>query len=376
MKTIRPIAIYLPQFHPVPENDEWWGKGFTEWRNVVKAKPRFEGHYQPHLPADLGFYDLRLPDIREAQADLARKYNIHGFCYYHYWFNGKRILERPFEEVFQSGKPDFPFMLCWANENWTRIWDGGEANILLKQDYSVEDDENHIRSLIPYFKDPRYIRVNGRPVFAIYKDSVFPDIKRTTDTFRAECTKHGIDVYLCKFERAIGSLAKSPDELGFDAAIEFQPLSTSRREFRNSKKSLARWLSAERYIDAFNRYVRGKKSERDQITDMSEFVEFDIKREPPNYKIYPCVSPSWDNSSRRVDKKAVIFVNSAPAVFRKWVREKVRKFKPYSAEENFLFINAWNEWAEGNHLEPDEKFGHGYLQALKQGVEEATHEQI
>src|SRR6476620_7799168 len=177
---IKPIAIHLPQFHPIPENDEWWGKGFTEWTNVTKAKPLFKGHYQPHLPADLGFYDLRLPEIREQQAQLAKEYGIYGFCYYHYWFNGRRLLERPFEEVFKSGKPDFPFMLCWANENWTRVWDGMNNEVLLAQNYSEEDDRAHIKTLIPYFKDSRYIKINRKPIIAIYRSSSLPNPKRTT----------------------------------------------------------------------------------------------------------------------------------------------------------------------------------------------------
>ena len=200
-KKIRPIAIYLPQYHPVKENDEWWGKGFTEWTNVVKAKPLYDGHYQPHIPADLGFYDLRLEETRKAQAALAKEYGIHGFCYYHYWFNGKRILERPFQEVFDSGKPDFPFMLCWANENWTRVWDGSENEVLLKQNYNEEDDRAHIRSLIPYFKDKRYIKVDGKPFFIIYKSSDLPDIERTINVWREEAKLEGLELYICRMER-------------------------------------------------------------------------------------------------------------------------------------------------------------------------------
>ena len=181
---IRPIAFYLPQFHPTPENDEWWGKGFTEWTNVTKARPLFPGHYQPQLPADMGFYDLRLPEAREAQAALAREYGIHGFCYYHYWFNGRRILERPFNEVLASGKPDFPFCLCWANENWTRVWDGGEKNVLLEQKYSHEDDLAHIESLIPAFRDERYIRIDGKPLFLVYRTGLLPNPARTAEIWR------------------------------------------------------------------------------------------------------------------------------------------------------------------------------------------------
>jgi lipopolysaccharide biosynthesis protein len=373
-KDIRPIAIYLPQFHPVKENNEWWGEGFTEWTNVVKGKPRFKNHYQPHLPADLGYYDLRLAEVREAQAELARKYGVYGFCYYHYWFNGRRILERPFQEVFESGKPDFPFMLCWANENWTRIWDGGENHVLLKQEYSPEDDRNHIRALIPYFKDKRYIRVNGRPVFAIYKDSLFPDIAKTIQVFKEECAKHEVDLYICKFERSLMTIKGDPQGLGFDASIEFQPLSIARNEFvkANRRSPYAKFFSAKKYINYFKRNVLKHKVNEDLIIDYPKFVEYDIKRAIAPYKIFPCVSPGWDNSSRRPDKNAQIFVNSTPTVFRQWVESKVRKFKSFSAEENFLFINAWNEWAEGNHLEPDQRYGHQYLEALKQGIAEGS----
>jgi hypothetical protein len=373
MKKIRPIAIYLPQFHPIKENDEWWGKGFTEWTNVVKGRPRFKGHYQPHLPADLGFYDLRLAEVRRQQAELAKQYGVYGFCYYHYWFNGRRILERPFQEVFESKQPDFPFMLCWANENWTRIWDGGENSVLLKQDYSSEDDINHINSLIPYFKDPRYIKIDGRPVFAIYKDSLFPDVKKTIQTFKSECLKNGIDLYLCKFERDRGTIPGDPKNLGFDAAIEFQPLSKSRGEYANilRKKYNSNYFSLDRYVNAFKKKILRRKSRKDKVFDFQEFVEYDIKRPVPPYKIYPGVSPSWDNSSRRAGRQAIIFKNSTPACFQKWVESKVSKFKPYSKDENLLFINAWNEWAEGNHLEPCQKFGHQYLEALKAGLGDA-----
>ena len=186
------LAFYLPQFHPIPENDQWWGKGFTEWSNVSKAKPLFQGHYQPHLPADLGFYDLRLPETRAAQAEMAREHGIDGFCYYHYWFNGRRILERPIREILAAGEPKFPFCVCWANENWTRRWDGRDAEVLLEQRYSVQDDIAHIRSLIPMFEDARYIRVDGKPLFLVYRSTAIPDARATTDRWRREAERAGL----------------------------------------------------------------------------------------------------------------------------------------------------------------------------------------
>lgn len=226
---LRAIAFYLPQYHPVPENDAFWGKGFTEWRNVARARPRFPGHEQPHLPADLGFYDLRLAETRAAQADLARSAGLHGFCYYHYWFGGRRVLNQPFDAVRASGEPDFPFMLAWANENWTRAWDGGARDILLAQDYSDADTIAHARHLLPAFADPRYIRIGDRPVFAIYNADELPCPERWTDLFRETCLKQGISPYLLRVERYLDRDIRPPGALGFDAAIEFQPFSRSFR---------------------------------------------------------------------------------------------------------------------------------------------------
>ena len=227
----RVIAFYLPQYHPFPENDRWWGAGFTEWRNVVKARPLFRGHYQPHLPADLGFYDLRVPEVRQQQAALAERYGLSGFCYYHYWFNGHRLMQRPVEEMLASGKPDFPFMLCWANENWTRAWDGGEQEVLIRQEYSEEDDRAHIRYLLDeVFRDPRYIRVDGKPVFAVYRSALFPDIRRTIEVWREEATARGVELYLCRVE-SFNAAGREELAVGFDAAIEFQPFTPAMTDF-------------------------------------------------------------------------------------------------------------------------------------------------
>ncbi len=201
MVASRVIAFYLPQFHPIPENDAWWGAGFTEWTNVRKARPLFPGHYQPHVPADLGYYDLRDPGARQAQADLARAYGIYGFCYYHYWFNGKRLLSQPFDAVLESGKPAFPFCLCWANHHWNRAWDGQATQLLMQQTYSAQDDLAHIRWLAPAFRDARYIRVAGKPLFLVYNASDLPDALRTTSLWRDEAHRLGMgDLFLVKVE--------------------------------------------------------------------------------------------------------------------------------------------------------------------------------
>jgi lipopolysaccharide biosynthesis protein len=368
--------MYLPQFHPIPENDEWWGKGFTEWTNVVKAKPLFKGHYQPHLPTDLGFYDLRLEETRIAQAKLAKEHGIYGFCYYHYWFNGKQILERPFREVFETGKPDFPFMLCWANENWTKKWDGQEDHILLKQDYSDEDDKAHIRSLLPYFKDSRYIKVNGKPVFAIYRSSLLPDAARTINTWRNEAMKEGIELYLCRFE-SFKEYGRSFTEAGFDAAIEFQPHSKKLDEYSESIQSEYKLSSFKNRLllfvytltkqqDKYDDHITNLLFEFQKHMDYNAFVDHLIAtyKFTNEYVLFPGASPSWDNTARR-GIKAFFLTNSNPLKFKEWLIFMHKNFKPPSAEENFVFINAWNEWAEGCHLEPCQKWGTGYLKAVK-----------
>lgn len=349
---IRALAIYLPQYHPIPENDEWWGKGFTEWTNVSKALPRFNGHYQPQLPADLGFYDLRLPEVRQAQADLAKEYGIHGFCYYHYWFNGKRVLERPFQEILVYGKPDFPFCLCWANENWTRRWDGLDQQVLLKQEYSEEDDVNHIQYLASAFSDSRYIRVDGKPVFIVYRTELFPDIARTVETWRKEALRLGIgELYLIRVERFMHDV--EPSAIGFDAAMQFQP----------EVSSLPDKLYGT-FKDRVLQKTKIKKSPflNDSVYLYEEYVSNAIKQAQPVYKRYPCITPAWDNSSRR-QAGATILHNSTPAVYERWLTHVVNNFHPYSNQENLLFINAWNEWAEGNHLEPCRVWGRQYLEA-------------
>jgi lipopolysaccharide biosynthesis protein len=374
-KQIRPVALYLPQFHPIPENDEWWGKGFTEWTNVVKAKPLFRGHYQPHLPSDLGFYDLRVADNRIAQAELAENYGIYGFCYYHYWFNGKRLLEKPLDDVLATGNPDFPFMLCWANENWSRRWDGSDEIILIKQEYSEKDAFEHCKELLKYFRDPRYIRVDNKPVFGIYKTQIIPDAGKYIKALRNEAKKNGFELYIIRFED------HNPYDNNIhsyvDASVEFQPQSEILAKYWEDKKQHLQDLGP-----LNNLIGRIKNKFKSQTTlddekhafthhlDYRKYVEFLLKtyKYPSKYKRFPGVSPMWDNTAR-MGKKSFMLKNSTPELYEKWLKYHVQNFVPYSKDENFIFINAWNEWAEGNHLEPDQKWGLAYLESTKKALE-------
>jgi 2-polyprenyl-3-methyl-5-hydroxy-6-metoxy-1,4-benzoquinol methylase len=336
----RALAFYLPQFHPIAENDEWWGKGFTEWTNVTRTQPLFPGHYQPHVPGELGYYDLRLPEVREAQAELARTHGISGFVYYHYWFHGKRLLERPFDEVLASGSPDFPFALCWANEEWTRNWDAQTGRVLMPQKFSDEDDLAHIRWLLTAFADDRYIKIDGRPLMLIYRPARLPDSRRTAEIWRTEAQKAGFpDLYLCWVE-SWGQPPGGPEAVGLDATVGFMP-------------SLG---------DQVFTPVEGVRGHR--ILDYeSSAVNLLLQPNPP-WKRFPSVMVGWDNTARR-PYGATIFTGATPEAYGRWLEQAVRSVSHVREEENYLFIVAWNEWAEGNHLEPDQHFGRAFLETTR-----------
>ncbi len=360
--TLKALAIYLPQFHPVPENDAWWGRGFTEWTNVAKARPRFAGHTQPHLPSDLGFYDLRLAETRAAQAEMAREAGLSGFCYYHYWFSGQTILERPFQEVLASGEPDFPFCLCWANENWTRRWDGADHHVLMKQDYSDADDRAHLQHLAPAFADRRYIRVGGKPVFLVYRSNEFPDPKRTTDAWRDEAHRLGIgELHLVRVEAFAGTVR--PEDHGFDAAAEFAPDWSCVGPPQRSVAAYRRAVHiASRLGVTLPSYTGDSVYSYDALADAME------AKSDPGYVRYRCVTPGWDNSPRRASG-ATIFAGATPQRYERWLEAAVQGAR--ACGDDLLFINAWNEWAEGNHLEPDHRSGHTYLDATARVLKSA-----
>ena len=350
----RAIAFYLPQYHPIPENDEWWGKGFTEWTNVTRAKPLYKGHRQPNLPADLGFYDLRLPEVREQQAALARAAGIEGFCYWHYWFgNGKKILERPINEVIQTGKPDFPFCLCWANASWSGIWYGAPNRILLEQQYLGEKDyEAFFYDTLPALRDPRYIRIEGRPLFIIYHPSKIPDWTVFAATWRRLAEQEGLGgIYLLGFE--------SKRREGLDGHAINLPAGFLENGYRggNPIRQLQRSLHRTR------RFVRMRWLGHPKIQSYEEFIGH-IPDTPLPLEEHATVLPNWDNTPRS-GQRGTVYEGATPGLFARQLRKAICRVAHKPPEHRLVLIKAWNEWAEGNYLEPDRTFGHGWLEACR-----------
>jgi GT2 family glycosyltransferase len=347
----RVIALYLPQFHPFPENDKWWGAGFTEWTNVAKAKPNFVGHYQPRLPADLGYYDLRLPEIMAKQAEMAKQYGVGGFCFYYYWFDGKRLLERPIEQLLLNKSIDFPFCVCWANENWTRRWDGQEHDVLMAQAHSAEDDKAVILDLIRYFKDERYIKIDGKPLLVVYRVTLFPDFKATAALWRNVCVEEGIgEIYIAMVESFdLVHTKTNPNQFGCDAAIEFPP-----QGLADQKAPSGEIINPE-FVGA--------------VADYKSLAIRYATREQPAYTRFMGAMPGWDNTARR-QNNSFCFEHPTPGAFQAWLEEIFEQTRlQHYGDERVVFINAWNEWAEGAYLEPDKRFGHGYLEAVKNALD-------
>ncbi len=340
---VKLIAFYLPQFHPIPENDAWWGKGFTEWTNVSKAVPQFEGHYQPHLPGELGFYDLRVPEVQRRQVELAKKYGIYGFCFHYYWFNGNRLLERPLNQFISNPEIDFPFCICWANENWTRRWDGMEDDILMKQVHTEETDIEFIQDVAQLFRHKNYIKIDGRPILIVYRVRLMPNPVETAKRWRDYCKKTGLgDPYLVTVQ---GFGFTDPTEVGFDAAVEFPPLNVGVEEIPHTVKFFNSGFSGKIY----------------SYPDLAKKMQ--VFNTGSQYKVFKNVCPSWDNEARKLGRGHV-YANSSPEHYKSWL-EAASKFalKNPNPNERLVFINAWNEWAEAAYLEPDRRYGYAYLQA-------------
>lgn len=353
------IAFYLPQYHPTPENDEWWGKGFTEWVNVAKARPLFRGHVQPHIPADLGFYDLRLPEVREQQAQLAREAGIEAFCYWHYWFgNGKRLLERPFKEVLVSGKPDFPFCLAWANHSWyKKLWDPKAPNkdiLLMEQKYpGIDDYTNHFYELLPAFQDKRYFKVNGKPFFIIYDAMGFPDVSLFVETWRKLAKENGIiDFYF--------------------VATDF--------DCRNKDVILSKGIDAVYNNDTFNihhhlnklnklmLYIGRKYFKHPTVFPYKNAIKYMVTDDCSRREVIPMIAPNWDHSPRS-GGNAIILDRSTPQLFAEIAKRAISVVKDKPEEEQIIIIKSWNEWGEGNYMEPDQEYGKKYIEILKETID-------
>jgi lipopolysaccharide biosynthesis protein len=338
----RLIAFYLTQFHPTPENDLWWGKGFTEWTNVTKAIPLFEGHHQPHLSSDFGFYDLRVRETRRDQISVAKQYGIAGFCYHYYWFSGKRILNLPLDDMLRDAQSDMPFCLCWANENWTRRWDGADHEILIAQEYLPDDDLNFIKSLVPFFQDNRYIRVEGKLFFIVYQPQELPNAHKTVRTWRSYCRSIGLgEIHVCA---ALTHGNEDYSKFGFDSGVEFPPHNVRSPNINNQ----------------INFYAPFKGS----VLQYSTIAQSYLDRKYNGPRVFKTVFPSWDNTARTNDR-AVIVLNGTPENYEYWLSSTIDLVKQSNRRDELVFINAWNEWAEGCHLEPDRLFGRDFLDATK-----------
>ncbi|MBU5314787.1 glycoside hydrolase family 99-like domain-containing protein [Clostridium bornimense] len=343
---MKAITFYLPQYSPNEMNDLWWGKGFTEWSYVAQGKPLYEGHYQPKIPSDLGFYDLRLKESMLAQQNLAKQYGIYGFCYYHYWFNGELMLHEPIMKLLECRDLDQPFCFCWANENWSRTWDGQDSEVLMKIDDNKYSPEEHIQWLVKFFKDDRYIKINGKPLFIIHKPRNFSDIKLRINQIRELVKKNGlIDAYIVAMEWG----CFNSDELinyGYDAVYDRTP--GPEIEFARTNECAIPTVKTYSYVDVAKYYIN---------------KEYDNK-----IRTFPCIFPSWDTTARKI-LDATIIQNEDSELYKEWLTSCIDKVKKYPEDEQIIFINAWNEWGEGSYLEPDIRNGRKFLEATLEVVE-------
>lgn len=362
------IAFYLPQYHPMPENDEWWGKGFTEWTSVAKAVPLYKGHKQPKIPADLGFYDLRLSESREAQAELAKEAGIYGFCYWHYWFNGRRLMNRPFDEVVESGKPDFPFCLAWANHSWhQKTWAAGnsmvygKSKLLIEQTYGGEVDyTNHFYSILKAFKDSRYIKVNGKLLFMVYNALDFDDFPNFAKTWNKLAEKEGLPGFHFITHACIKSQLDNIDHF-FSQGYDAVNVSLHRMPFKSEREP------GNSLYHKIMRKIKSHLKIKPEIVAYSEAIKWMDSEIFNSPQIYPSIIPNWDHTPRS-GRFGRVFQNCTPQLFRRHVDMILKRIQNRPETNQIIFLKSWNEWGEGNYMEPDLEYGKGYITALRNSI--------
>ena len=365
-KDIKVIAFFLPQFHSIAENDEWWGKGFTEWTNVKKAKPLYEGHYQPKVPLNDNYYNLLDNDIKQWQIKIAKENGIHGFCFYHYWFDGKLMLQKPLEQYLDNKELDFPYCFCWANPPWTKIWAGQGSSILIDQEYGNFDQwELHFQYLLPFFKDERYIKEEGCPLFIIYIPSEIPCLVEMLEYFKKRAKEEGFKGIKLAYQYWVDDTTDMILRPLFDYCIKFQPIyALHELEERGKKGLLVKFLkNANNLMERFfkfspsDKFLKLRKSNYDEVWE--KIIEKPIKS-----KDIPCAFVAFDNTPRRGQSGKVI-IGATPEKFEYYLHQLKNKIVA-EYDTNLLFVTAWNEWSEGAYLEPDEKYGYRYLKAIKE----------
>ncbi len=348
------VAFYLPQFHPVPENDEWWGPGFTEWTCVRRAGPLFRGHLQPNVPATLGYYDLRDPTVQATQFELAARHGITAFCHYFYWFAGRRLLERPLELLLEHGDIPARFLVCWANESWTRTWDGGDDELLVEQTHRASTDAGIIDTLGPCLADPRYVCVDGRPMLLVYRSALLDEPARTADALRARAARLGLGDLHLSMVQSFG--AWDPRASGFDSAVEFVPHGAVRDPL----------VAAPGSPDDPGLY--DAPGWRGSLVSYPGTVEWALSKPVPEFTWFRTAMPGWDNSPRR-GRRATVFVGDSPVLFEEWMERLLHHTYLFNPPEHWMvFINSWNEWGEGAHLEPDLDRGSARLEAVAEAL--------
>lgn len=366
------VAFYLPQFHSIPENDEWWGKGFTEWTNVRKAMPLFEGHNQPRVPLNGNYYNLLDPKTLRWQVDLANKYGVGGFCFYHYWFDGHMLLEKPVEMFLADESLDLPFCICWANEHWTNQWVSGENKVLIEQRYGGEAEwREHFEYLLPFFKDDRYIRVDGKPLVVLYRPEIVDCLPDMLACWRNLAEENGLGGLVITYQHPSYYVYPEKREDLFDYNIEFQPTlaltmkkSQKHKILRSIKRRLALFMEKNFGIDL--RFI-GSSTGLSHIS-YDEIWKAILSMEPTRKNSFPGAFVDWDNTPRR-GMKGSLYDGVTVEKFRHYFKEQVKRARNvYSS--NFLFMFAWNEWAEGGYLEPDENRGYGFLEAIHDSLQE------